>query len=398
MKELITHKMKHPLSLLDIDRVLGFYAEIVQKFKGVRIYLRMDKGGFELKDVSARARSMINRLGGFSELNYIEASADNFLITAEFSSGELKISSKNKRITGELSQLWGTYITKIPTSSERNILRVSLLTEAKRFMLNCLKEDGRLSKSPEENIFLNHDYLVPKLKELGMGFIVNRYAEFLLNIQNVDGGWGSEPGLESAILPTASTALILITAGYWKEAKSAIDFILSRYQQNTHMWPSPEELKPLTTALCALTLYRFYGKRNKMIKDSVASVKKELIEKGGKSEDDYIAALLLKESKARIRKLLYNFHDHLPDQDEKGGFPKGMPDIITTVIAINVLLDVGVKKSDERIRGAINFLINSRSLNGGWPSEMNFNSIYNTILTLLTLKRVNLIKPYFLHA
>lgn len=392
MKNTISHKMRYPLNLLDIDRVLGFYAEAAQKFTRVRTYLRMNKGGFVLKD-SARAKSMINKLGGFGELNYMEASSDDFLVTADFSGGELKISSKNKHIMDELLHLWSNYVTKIPASSKRDVLKLALLPQAKRFMLDCLGKDGRLSKTPKGDIVLNRDYLVPKLKELGMEYIINRYADFLLDIQNTDGGWGREPGLKSAILPTASAALILITAGKKEKLENAVNFICSRYEPDTRVWPSHEEPKLLTTALCALTLRRYYGKRNKIIKDSISCIKEELAEKWIQTfENDYITIFLLKDGQVRVRKLLDSLCAYLPSQDKNGGFPQGNPSITTTAIVLNALLDMRVKKSSKVIQRAVNFLINSRLPNGSWPYEMNSNSVYTTILALLALKKVNLVR------
>ncbi len=389
-----SQEFTYKISLVDIDRVLGFCRTILNEFGDVHVYLRVDDAIFGIEDFSPdRIKALIKRHGGYGELDRIECLSKDFSIVADFSSGELNINSDNKRILEKLSNYLTDTITNIEPVYDRAVLKDCLLSEAKRFIFRSLQSDGKLSKTPRGEVYLNQDYIVYKLIDFGMEFVIRRYAEFLKKVQNEDGGWGVEPGLSSELLPTASAVLILLATNYTRQAEDGIKYIASNYKESG-FWEDSKEYRLLPTAVCATAMYRFYGKRHRLVKESVKYLKENLGKASEGLINDYIAVYMLKDMGFKVKSLSKRLFEKLPQQDPNGGFPEGNPDVLMTASVANILLDVGTKENEECLVRATNFLLRKRNRGGYWES-FDYNPMFTTIFVLLTLKRMRSFRSFF---
>lgn len=376
-----------PLSLLDFDRLLELARELMEKGRNdVQTYLRVDREGIELPRNLANIRSMIKERGGFRELEYITLlQMNNFYVSGDFLKGELVIKCKKRSILQSIIEQWKTYRRLIKVSMD--LLDIAISPETKRFVFSCLRKDGSLAETPEGSPRLDHVYVVTFLRKLGMKYVLDRFCDFLKEIQNSDGGWGLKPESKSEILPTASAILVLQTGGYNEEAKRGIKFLLSKVKNDS--WLHELKTPILSAAISALSLYRG-GIRNGRLEKLTLYVKDRIVRSKEGIENDYFSATFVKQVGIDTSTIIRHLYKKIPDQDESGGFPPENPRTTTTSVVINLLMDQGISIDDSRIQQGFNFLINSRNPDGGWPIKLNRQSeLYSTILSALILKRLD---------
>jgi len=336
-------------------------------------------------------RDMIEELGGFHELDYISVVVlDEFTVVMDFSRGQIRIESKELDLLNSLVGLWKLICTLIDISGYLASLAIPI--EGKRFILFCLNEDGSLSETPDGIVTLNYAYMIPVLEQLEMDYIIKRFAEFLIKIQNSDGGWGPEPGLESQILPTAGAVLVLTTTSAKtilnrnESIRRGVNFLLSK-QNKDGSWAEGEE-RGMISAICyiALRKYEKYEEYEKLATKSLPFIRKWISE-FDPTKYDFIIIKALKEVNIIGNQDIKSIYERLWSKIVDYDYFLRTANVITITFLINLLLEIGVNPQDPKLRSAIDLLIRRRNSDGGWPINKGERSnLYPTILSLATFK------------
>jgi len=381
------------LSLLDFDRVIALLKEVAREWKDKALFhLRIGEDSLKTDDVD-NITDLVGRLGGFRELDYIAAFAgDQLMLTADFSNGQIRFRSVETQVLNKFVNYWSRVRKKI--RYRKDLVELATSIDGKRFILSCLDDQGGLSDIPKKPAKLDHSYAISRLESLGMKHILLRFASFLTNTQNEDGGWGVQPDSPSRVIPTAGAIMVLAPVSP-EEIKNrdaclskAAGFLVSKRKQDG-TWEDDKRNIKLTTIISTIALLRI--QRIEPSERRVPLFFQKCVSEIQVQKFDSVLARNLKEmdllSKDDILQILKNVAF---DIENEYAFLSWSSSIVTVTLLANLLLWVGVSPNDSRIRSIYGFLVRSRNIDGGWPLRIGEKSmLYPTILCLDALKAIS---------
>lgn len=381
------------LSLLDFDRVIALLKEVAREWKDKALFhLRIGEDSLKTDNVD-NITDLVGKLGGFRELDYIAAFAgDQFMLTADFSGGQIRFRSVETQVLNKLVNYWNRVCKKI--GYRKDLVELATSIDGKRFILSCLDAQGGLSDIPGKPTKLDHSYVISMLESLGMKHILLRFASFLTNTQNEDGGWGAQPGFPSRVTPTAGAVMVLASVSP-EEIKNrdaclskAESFLISKRRQDG-TWEDGKRHIMLPTIISTIALLRI--QRIEPSERRVLPLFQKWLRSLQLQKFDSVLAKNLKEmdllSKDDILSILKRVSFEI---ESEYAFLSWSSSIVTVTLLVKLLLWVGVTPNDSRIRSIYGFLVKSRNRDGGWPVTINNKSmLYPTILCLDALKAIS---------
>jgi len=371
------------ISLVDFDRVIDFLRKLLEKWKNEpSTRMRISEIGVGVPQSASVAREIINDVGSFYELSYAAAYLPNrFSVNADFRHGKLLIKSKDKVIFESIWKLWQETVEDIKIS--RYLLKIAIQSEGPRFIFSCLDSEGKLSETPENGLMMERCYYLQYMKEVEMSHFLSRFASFLKENQNSDGGWNLSQDHKSTVLSTANALLVLTSVGEFDSASSAIKFLLSEREEDG-FWSQTGYSKAMVTAIVSLSLIR-----SEIADDSskhiLLKISKIFLEQNHGIENDAIIVDVLQQAKIDLSHL-----DMILKRIETQNFENiSTPEQV--ISALIILHACGKSKSDPDVKKIIDRLIKLRNPDGGWPSsnQNKRSSLYNTVAAMVALNRVN---------
>ena len=392
----LSRSFESPVSLLDFDRVIAVFRGIMSEWRDrVTTHLRVGEDSAALPEDVTHIRNIIERLGGFYELDYMAATVPNeFTVTADFSTGQFRFRSRSSELLTRLVESWERVRRELDIS--KDLLDLAIPREGKKFILSCVNEDGSLSESRGKAVTLHHAYVVPALKRLEMEPVARKFSDYLTRVQNKDGGWGFKPGDKSKILPTASASLVLMSVDSnivsirSESVKRGIDFLATRQNANGS-WGSRSEEKGLASIIVVSVLRRS-GEYDDLVTKSLAFIRKWL-KKISLIDYDIIVLEILKEIaviKSIVDKAIKRRYEKLLASAEDYDAFLRKANIVNITTLANLMLLSGINTEDSRFRSALDVLLRNRNINDwGWPlSQGGASELYPTILSLIVFKSI----------
>lgn len=372
------------ISLVDFDRVINFFGKLRDEWKNeLSTHMKISNIGVGIPQSVSVVREIIDDIGNFYELSHAEAYVPNhFAVTADFKHGTLLIRCKDAVILEHICNLWQETVEKVEIS--RDLLKMAIPLESLRFVFSCLDPEGRLSETPQDGLVIERCYYLQYMKEIEMSHILSRFASFLKENQNSDGGWNLFPDHRSTVLPTANALLILTSAGEFDPVSSTVRFLTSKRKEDA-FWNQAGYPKTVVTAIVSLSLIKSQIYDESMI-HSLLKISKILLEESQGIENDAIIIDALKQAKVNLDNLNAIFKRRIENQYFES--------ISTPEQAISALIishACGKSKSDLEVRKIIDRLIKLRNPDGGWPSsnQNKSSSLYTTIAAVVALNRVD---------
>jgi len=380
------------LSLLDFDRVTALLEEVARELKDrVLFSTRVGEDSLTVDNVD-NIKNLVERLGGFRELDYIAAFAgDQLMLTADFSSGQIKLRSVDAQVLNKFVNYWKRVCKKV--GYRKDLVKLATSIDAKRFVLSCLNEEGGLGDIPRGPAKLDHSYAISILESLGMKHILLRFASFLTNTQNEDGGWGVQKGFPSRIIPTAGaiTVLAVVSSEEIKNRDAclskAVDFLVSKRRRDG-TWEDGKRHIKLATMISTIALLKI--QRIEPSERRVPPAFQKWVSEFQLQELDSILAKNLKEmGLLRNEDILSILKRVSFEIENEFAFLSWGFSIMPITLLVNLLLWAGVNPKDPRIRSIYDFLMKNRNRDGGWPSTIHRKSmLYPTILCLDALESI----------
>ena len=370
------------LTLLDLNRVLDYIAQLRREWRDrLTVHLRIGGEGVSLPEGNENAYEILNRMGGPDQIDYLAASVPNsFLFSADFADGMLRLAAKNGALLSSLAESW----KRTPRREvSQAILNVALTMEAKRFVLSCVDNEGGLCKFPGGQPLLEEAYVASRLGRVGMKHILRRYCEWLVSSQHKDGGWSLLD--ESAVVPTASAVLVLISAeimdvaGRIRALQQAIEF-LTVTEGTKWTWPSqrPTSVSSLLPAIAITTFIEHGGKPTRPIQRPI-SVDAADLASCNLILTDYLNDLRVINTQT-FEEAYSLLHERLKHATLEAG------DSTQALTSLIYLVSLREKSLEPEERESLTkLLIGHRNSNGGWPRETGERSeLTPTILSLLS--------------
>jgi len=373
------------LTLLDLNRVLDYIAQLRREWRDqLIVHLRIGGEGVSLPEAHQKVYEIMERMGGPDQIDYLAASVpDSFQFSADFADGMLRLAAKDNVLLSSLVESW----KRTPRRREvsRAILNVALTTEAKRFVLSCVDNEGNLCKFPGGPPLLEEAYVASRLGRLGMTHILRRYCESLVFSQRKDGGWSLRA--ESAVVPTASAILVLISAEVIDVAdrrralQQAVEF-LTVAEGRMWTWPSERPASPssLLPAVAIATFIKHGGKLTRPIQRPIILNATDL------ASYDLVLTDYLKDLGVIDAQISREAYDLLHQRLRRGTLQGGdTTQALTSLIYLGSLRKKSLRA--ERGKSLTKMLIGCRNNDGGWPKETGKKSeLTPTILSLLSYR------------
>jgi len=376
------------LSILDFEKCLDFYVSIMEKWgDDVSTHMKVGEDGFALSSDKVTVRNLIIKSGGYEWLDYMSATYPSlFTITADFSKGQLRIRAKDKALLSELERLWRSSKGDVRASEE--LFELSLSTEAKKFILRCVNEEGSLIEAGQEKLPFDKSHVLLAHDKVGLQPIIRHFGQYLTRNQNEDGGWGYRVGEKSQVAPTASSLIFLIKSSLEKEFSSVVEkgaTFLANEQNSDGSWVS-NGTKGYCTAIAAIgiSLSQKYPDR---IAQSVPWIK-EWISHAKPGDLDHTIFTLLGESsildEGFMRSIAKRFVCYFEQHDES----KYTLDVISLSTVLVSLSMIRKTRDEPLYKRAVQHLSTLRNKDGGWPpNKGSESSLSATILALSTIEQ-----------
>ena len=372
------------ISLVDFDRVIDLFGKLRDEWKDeLSTHMKISNIGVGIPQSVSAVREIIDDIGNFYELSHAEAYVPkHFAVTADFKKGTLLIRCKDAVILAHICNLWQETVEKVEIS--RDLLKMAVPLESLRFAFSCLDPEGRLSETPQDGLVIERCYYLQYMKEIEMSHILSRFASFLKENQNSDGGWNLFPDHRSTVLPTANALLILTSAGEFDPVSSTVRFLMSKRKEDA-FWNQAGYPKTVVTAIVSLSLMKSQIYDDSII-HSLLKTGKILLEESQGIENDAIIVDALKQAKVNLDDLNVIFKRRIENQDFES---ISTPEQVISALIISHAC--GKSKSDPEVRKIIDRLIKLRNPDGGWPSsnQNKSSSLYTTIAAVVALNRVD---------
>jgi hypothetical protein len=375
------------LSLVDLDKSLLFLIEVMKKWGDhVSTHVKIGEDSFSLSLNLDEVNAMIERYGGRRLLDYVSAVyLGKFAITADFAKKELKVRAINEATLQELRSLWES-AERSRTLSAAD-LRVSLLSEAKRYILSCTCDDGSLTDSGKKKLSFERSHVVLALSDIDYIAIQENFARYLVQSHNEKKGWGKFPDEPSTVAATTSSVTFLSEARPKNSNLPSIMLDATRYLSGFEPpWKhSDEEIPRSAELLYHRIIMQFYQEKTKETIDRLGLLLSDI----KPNEIDFLSLrLLLKsgEDQARIvTGALERFVRIFKSRHDKTEFSDAVS-LSTILFAINVL---GIDKNKAVYQAVLGDLLSMRNHDGGWPMNAGKEStLSSTLLTTAALVTV----------
>jgi len=375
------------ISLVDFDRIINLFGKVNDKWnEKLATHLRISNTGIGVPKSASIAREIISDVGNFRELDYAAAYLpDSFYIKADFRNGKLLVRCRDSVILDSLLGMWQETVKDIDIS--RDLLKVAISVEGLRFIFSCLDNEGRLSEMPDGEVKLERSYFLQYMSAVRMSNILSRFASYLKENQNSDGGWNFSPDRRSSLLSTANALLMLISAGETDPIPSSIRFLISRREANG-FWNQTSHSKAVVTSVITLSLMKS-EKHDENLEPNLSKIRDILLEQSQGIENDSMIVDILQQARIslddQLKKTLLERLISVEIQHES------IPAVEPLISALIILHACGKSKLDPGVRKIIDRLIELRNPDGGWPSsiEKKTSSSYTTVATIVALNRMN---------
>ena len=384
MLEKFVAKSTRALSLLDFDRIITFAKKLQDKWGNqVNFHVRISEIGMGIPLQVDAARLWINKYGSFDQLSYISMfMVDNFLITGDFRHGKLNIKGKDEKILQIIENLWDETLKTVDPSYD--LEKVALSLEGTRFIFSCLDENGML-KSAEEIFPIDEAYYLQHLKETRLNHILNRFGNFLVNNQNLDGGWGVLPRASSQVMPTAVSMIILTATGNLDNIPPAVKYLISKISED-RLWHQDNLSNAMVTAVVLLALHKS-GVKNEALEHTKSDIMDQISAQSLGIENDAVILDALNAMGVRVNDFIKDPESYTPlfaNISEKDS-------VFKVASALLILRTFGKEQSDVQAQKLLRLLIDLRNKDGGWPDAPKAkSSIKATIAAIVVLNRYGL--------
>lgn len=375
------------LSLVDLNRCLLFFIEVMKRGgDSVFTHIKIGEDAFSLSANLDDVNALINKYGGIRSLDYVSAVyRDKFVISADFAKKELRIRAVDEVTLQDLRNLW-EFAENSQTLSAAD-LKVSLLSEAKRYILTCTCDDGSLNESPKEKLSFERSHIVLTLSDIDYVAIQENFARHLLQSHNEKAGWGRFPKQSSTIEATASSVTFLSEVRPKTPKLPSIMLEATRYLSGlVSQWKHSEwEIQRSTELLYQRIIMQFYQEKS----EEAITRLKLLLSNAKPNEIDFVTLrLLLKsgEDQAQmVTEALVRFVKMFESAHEKTEFSDAVS-LSTILFAISVL---GIAKYEAVYQVVLGDLLSLRNRDGGWPIKPGKEStLLGTLLASAALANV----------
>jgi prenyltransferase beta subunit len=263
----------------------------------------------------------------------------------------------------------------------KKLIDLALFSEAKKFLISCIDEDGAIHESDGELLPLDKGYMLIGVKGIRLNEILNVFKNYLIKTQNKDdGGWGDHYSDESDIIATINAILILKNLDEQNEiinksVEKGLSYINKEMEQ-------------------ILSLHRRFNKEFGNIlysvllrtinKDSIIPSKVQVVKRWMSkniSELDPILLRLLIDSniiKESDLKSLYRKISTIVDRNRKKNI-----NIRTLTTQLALLITISSKKNMVDVKNMVDYIITLRNSDGGWPIALDDHSSFTTTVCVL---------------
>jgi len=267
---------------------------------------------------------------------------------------------------------------------------VIVLKKLRKFVLSLQDKSGGIATSYGEESNANNGFLMSHLLELDMKDVAYKFRDYLLCSQNVDGGWGINGKEPSMISLTANALIGLSDVGVsprHKAVNKAVEFLFAHQEKESGFseivdtgvpWMKPGVVWGWITATVVKALFKVgVCITTPAFDDAALFVRKRFWEnrEGIEGQSVMIRALRNARFNVKIETKEMKRRIACEEQAENGGFPRDKPNLDTTLNILAFLYDVGVREDDARFGKAVDFIVSSRNVDGGWPASPGEKSV-----------------------
>jgi prenyltransferase beta subunit len=372
-----------PISISDLDAVLSFFVGLAQRYPNAVSHIKVGEESMAVPQSVDTALRIIASLGSKVDVEYISAFADDWIATADFFKGNLKLAAKRTEVLRELTTQWRKSGHEVKASRED--MRLATMIEPRRFVTSCIQSEGLITEYPNGKSRLECTYAYTLLRSVGYVKSLNSYARHLLSAQNRDGGWSPSSEAKSEALATASAIFVIaksLSSLSTQKVRKKASAWLARVQDRGRIW-SDFDLK--STVLYTAGLYYADPSRRSRIGAGLDRIRADSKDISDVLSLDY---LLLEASKdfdqATHQQLLKTFLSALRDS--------AVSENMNTRIASTIIMVLHEKKPQQHdaalLRSCVSYLEENMSEKGGWGySRDQHPSLSATLLAMVAINQ-----------